>query len=70
MRNGSQVYNSQREGRGMKDFFRNVAAFLIVGVLFIFLLWVAGCNFDGTWDNLNWDHPTNWLDQIQHPEAK
>ena len=45
----------------MKDFFRNVAAFLIVGVLFIFLLWVAGCNFDGTWDNLNWDHSRSYL---------
>ena len=53
----------------MKDFFRNVAAFLVMCVLAVGLLWVAGCNFDGTWDDLQWDHPTNWLDQAQHPEA-
>ena len=52
------------------DALRNLAAFVVVSVLFLGILWVAGCNFDGTWDDLSWDHPTNWLDTTAHPDAR
>ena len=54
----------------MKNFFQHVAAFALSGVLFLSVLWIAGCNFDGTWDSLEWDHPTNWTDTALHPDAR
>jgi hypothetical protein len=49
---------------------REAACVFIVACIFLFIAWVAGCNFDGTWDDLQWDHPTNYNDTALHPEAR
>ena len=52
----------------MRAALHNLAAVAVMGVLLLGVLWVAGCNFDGSWDDLAWDHPTNWYDTAQHPQ--
>ena len=58
-----------QKGTPMKNVIRNAAAFLLVALMALAIAWFSGCNFDGTWDAPQ-DHPTNWLDTAQHPEAK
>jgi hypothetical protein len=57
----------------MRAIIRNCLAFLFMFVLFLALAWVFGITpdglFYGRWADTD-DHPTNWDDSAQHPEAR
>jgi hypothetical protein len=44
----------------VKTFSEYVVSITAAVLLTLGMVWLAGYNFDGTWDDLSWDHPTNW----------